>query len=62
MAEAGDVFVGTLRGHDDEDRRPSSQDAAGAAGLPFIKQPLVFETTGAMGTETQKWWKEMVLC
>ena len=35
-------------------------DAAGAAGLPFIKQPLVFETTGAMGTETQKWWKEMV--
>ena len=23
------------------------------------KVPLVFETTGAMGTETQKWWKEI---
>ena len=32
---------------------------AGAAGLPFIKAPLVFETTGAMGKETQKWWKEV---
>ena len=33
--------------------------AAGANGLPFTKVPLVFETTGAMGTETQKWWKEI---
>ena len=32
---------------------------AGANGLPFTKVPLVFETTGAMGTETQKWWKEI---
>ena len=32
---------------------------AGAAGLPFTKAPLVFETTGAMGKETQKWWKEV---
>lgn len=31
-------------------------EAAGAAGLPFIKKPLVFETTGAMGYDAQKWW------
>ena len=31
-------------------------DAAGAAGLPFNKKPLVFETTGAMGNEAQQWW------
>ena len=24
-------------------------------GLPFTKRPLAFETTGAMGEETQKW-------
>ena len=24
--------------------------------LPFDKVPLAFETTGAMGKETQKWW------
>ena len=29
---------------------------AGAAGLPFSKKPLVFETTGAMGQDAQKWW------
>ena len=27
---------------------------------PFTKVPLVVETTGAMGTETQKWWKEII--
>merc|ERR1712216_736188 len=31
-------------------------DAAGAAGLPFNKKPLVFETTGAMDNEAQQWW------
>ena len=30
---------------------------AGAGGLPFTKVPLVFETTGAMGKETQNWWE-----
>ena len=35
-------------------------NAAGAAGLPFKKKPLVFETTGAMGNETQKWWKAVL--
>ena len=29
-------------------------------GLPFTKGPLVFETTGAMGEETQKGWKSIV--
>ena len=29
---------------------------AGAVGLAFVKKPLVFETTGGMGKETQKWW------
>ena len=29
-------------------------------GLPFTKGPLVFETTGAMGEEKQKWWKSIV--
>ena len=24
--------------------------------LPFYKVPLAFETTGAMGKETQEWW------
>ena len=28
--------------------------------LPFDKVPLAFETTGAMGVETQKWWKEVL--
>ena len=29
---------------------------AGPTGLAFVKVPLVFETTGAMGKETKKWW------
>ena len=29
-------------------------------GLPFTNGPLVFETTGALGEETQKWWKSIV--
>ena len=29
--------------------------------LPFTKGPLVFETTGAMGEETQKWCKSIVV-
>ena len=33
---------------------------AGDQGLPFTKGPLVFETTGAMGEETQKWRKSIV--
>ena len=33
---------------------------AGDQGLPFTKGPLVFETTGAMEEETQKWWKSVV--
>ena len=32
---------------------------AGPAGLAFVKRPLVFETTGAMGKETQKWWESV---
>ena len=32
-------------------------EQAGQAGLQFTKTPLAFETTGAMGAETQKWWK-----
>ena len=35
-------------------------EEAGDQGLPFTKGPLVFETTGAMGEETQKWWKSIV--
>ena len=30
-------------------------EEAGDQGLPLTKGPLVFETTGAMGEETQKW-------
>ena len=33
---------------------------AGAQGIPFKFQPLAFEATGAMGAETQKWWKSIV--
>ena len=32
---------------------------AGMAGLPFVKVPLVFEITGGMGKETQKWWRQV---
>ena len=35
-------------------------EAAGQAGLPFEKKPLAFETTGAMGKETQEWWKSVL--
>ena len=35
-------------------------EAAGQAGLPFVKVPLAFETTGAMGAETQKWWQSVL--
>ena len=35
-------------------------EEAGDQGLPFTKGPLVFETTGAMEEETQKWWKSIV--
>ena len=37
-----------------------AEAAAGGVGLSFIKLPIVFETTGAMGQETQKWWREML--
>ena len=33
---------------------------AGQAGLSFVKVPLAFETTGAMGKETQDWWKSVL--
>ena len=32
---------------------------AGAQGLPFRLTPLAFETAGAMGVGTQKWFKKM---
>jgi len=35
-------------------------EAAGPAGLQFEKKPLAFEATGAMGKETQEWWKGVV--
>ena len=35
-------------------------EEAGDQGLSFMKGPLVFETTGAMGEETQKLWKLIV--
>ena len=35
-------------------------EKAGDQGVLFTKGPLVFETTGAMGKETQKWWKSIV--
>ena len=40
----------------------TARATARAAGteLPFTKLPIVFETTGAMGAETQKWWKDLV--
>ena len=28
--------------------------------VPYVFQPLAFETTGAMGMETQKWWARIV--
>ena len=34
---------------------------AGVGGLPFVKVPLVFETTGAMGKETEKWWQGVLI-
>ena len=35
-------------------------EEAGEQGPPFTKGPLLFETIGAMGEETQKWWKSIV--
>ena len=35
-------------------------EEAGDQGLLFMKGPLVFETTGAMGEGTQKCWKSIV--
>ena len=35
-------------------------EIAGQAGLPFVKVPLAFETTGAMGEETQQWWQSVL--
>ena len=35
-------------------------EEAGDQCLPFTKDPLVVETTGAIGAETQKWWKSIV--
>ena len=34
-------------------------DRADLSTLDFDVVPLVFESSGAMGTRTQKWWKEM---
>ena len=39
-------------------KRPLEE--AGDKDLPFTKGSLVFETTGAMGEETQKWWNSIV--
>ena len=39
------------------DNYQTQLEQAGQAGLQFTKTPLAFETTGAMGAETQKWWK-----
>ena len=47
-------------------KKTSKHDAevakAGPQGLPtpFKFQSLAFETTGAMGRETEKWWKSVV--
>ena len=35
-------------------------EEAGVQGLLFTEGPLVFETTGAMGEETEKWWESTV--
>ena len=35
-------------------------EKTGGQGLPFTLVPLAFETTGAMGRETQKWWKSVI--
>ena len=35
-------------------------EAAGAEGLLFVKKPLVFEATGGMSEETQKWWESVL--
>ena len=37
-----------------------AEAAAGGVVLNFIKLPIVFESTGAMGEETQKWWQQML--
>ena len=38
-----------------------AEASAGGAGLSFSKLPIVFETTGAMGEETKKWWDQMMV-
>ena len=50
---------GVLRHKDKMDTHSKQRAIAGEAGLPFVKVPLVFEITGAMGKETQKWWREV---
>ena len=54
-------LVAARKGHDQKmaDYNKAVQQA-GAQGLPFTLTPLAFETTGAMGEETQKWFKKMV--
>ena len=48
-----------IRHKDKMDTHSKQLAIAGEAGLPFVKVPLVFEITGAMGKETQKWWREV---
>jgi len=40
--------------------RRQVEDAGQHAELPFVKVPLAFETTGAMGRETQEWWESVL--
>ena len=45
-----------MTAHERQRVRASSQNAQ----LPFFKSPLVFESTGAWGPETVKWFDKMV--
>ena len=48
------------KAHEKKMQLHAQQVAASDTELDFDKVPLAFETTGAMGKETQKWWDSVV--
>ena len=56
LAAASDKYKAELRTH----TTATEQAAAQGTVLPFLKYPLVFESTGAYGQHTLKWFNGMV--
>lgn len=49
------------KGHEAKLAKHKVEEQSAGLTCQFAFQPLAFETTGAMGRETQKWWKSVLV-